>query len=352
MGAKSSKPNDGLELSNTILPQEGESATSFLGVISKPDLGNLILNPLSTREKMGLYSVNNTMLTACKTDQLLHRVARGEESVAAMAEKHKYAGKPLAKELLEKAPKLALGRGTVTDYSGRRFENITALQYAVWALDWQMREMIVTEMLKLAKGEEEIREQLSVFQPDGKGLTYCYDHEQTFYDESGNIIKTIPAGQLLKSKHFNTEKLSRAYEGYINDYDCWTKEEHEHLWSEVWRAQQDAPAHVAHEYCHPRKPFWLCMPDDEQSTRFTSREPHWRQLETHEGAWWRRYAVQRGAYVGAVQQRVTFVAEEESIKSPANHDHRCVLALLKHRQTQCDEFLERPTWHRQLNFAP
>ena len=46
-------------------------------------------------------------------------------------------------KLLQKNPELALMTGTVTDLSNRKFNNITIFQYAVWALDIDMWNMIL-----------------------------------------------------------------------------------------------------------------------------------------------------------------------------------------------------------------
>ena len=47
-----------------------------------------------------------------------------------------------AEKMLKKDPNLLLIAGTVTDLSGREFKQITAFQYALWALDWHMWKMI------------------------------------------------------------------------------------------------------------------------------------------------------------------------------------------------------------------
>lgn len=46
-------------------------------------------------------------------------------------------------KLLKKSPILALATGTVVDFSDRIFKNITVLQYAAWALDVEMCELII-----------------------------------------------------------------------------------------------------------------------------------------------------------------------------------------------------------------
>ncbi len=77
---------------------------------------------------------------------LLHLVAQGEQVRAEI--------------LIKSNPLLLLQRGDVTDLSKRKFKNITALQYAVWALDWHMWTMILKYLpLKEAKAQAE---QLSI----------------------------------------------------------------------------------------------------------------------------------------------------------------------------------------------
>ena len=47
-----------------------------------------------------------------------------------------------AEALIQKDKNLLLHAGTVTDLSGREFKQITAFQYALWAMDWHMWTMI------------------------------------------------------------------------------------------------------------------------------------------------------------------------------------------------------------------
>jgi hypothetical protein len=51
-------------------------------------------------------------------------------------------------------PNLLLHHGTVTDLSGRTFENVTAFQYALWALDWYMWRMIQKYLPEEAQKEQ------------------------------------------------------------------------------------------------------------------------------------------------------------------------------------------------------
>jgi hypothetical protein len=61
--------------------------------------------------------------------KLLTHVARGEQDQA--------------EAMLKENPNLLLHQGNVTDYSGRKFYNITAFQYALWAYDRHMWNMLL-----------------------------------------------------------------------------------------------------------------------------------------------------------------------------------------------------------------
>ncbi len=51
-------------------------------------------------------------------------------------------------KLLQKNPQLVFSTGTVTDLSNRTFKNITVFQYAVWALDIEMWDVILNYLDK------------------------------------------------------------------------------------------------------------------------------------------------------------------------------------------------------------
>ena len=60
-----------------------------------------------------------------------------------------------AEKMLQDNPLLATSQGDLFDCAGRRFDNITGFQYAVWALDFQM-----WRMLKQYLCFEDVRTQL------------------------------------------------------------------------------------------------------------------------------------------------------------------------------------------------
>ncbi len=149
----------------------------------------------------------------CKFDydasRLLQHVANGERSAA--------------RALLLNNPELALYKGRVIDKSGRVFNAITPLQYAIWALDKHMWEMLMSFM-----SEEHAARQFELL------LNYGTEH----------------------GPHFDFTALINAYENYMNKFDAANEAEGNELWAKVGRAQQNIPAHVVHEYCNPKKSFY------------------------------------------------------------------------------------------------
>lgn len=151
--------------------------------------------------------------------QLLLKVATGEQDNAEMSVIH---------------PDLQLRRGTVTDYSGRTFKNITAYEYAYWAKDKHMCRMLEqymnaktkAAMLKCCEAIEE------------NGLTYAQ-----------HGIK------VTGSKHFDFAPLIKALQDYIDGYNNDAGADMNAAWIEVCKAQHDVPAHVINEYCREDRSF-------------------------------------------------------------------------------------------------
>ncbi len=103
-----------------------------------------VITPISS------LSQNRYSLTAPKSpikpvdekalSQLLQYVAEGEQDKA--------------EALIQKDKNLLLHASMVTDLSGREFKQITAFQYALWALDWHMWTMIQKHLPKEAQAEQ------------------------------------------------------------------------------------------------------------------------------------------------------------------------------------------------------
>lgn len=165
-------------------------------------------------------------------EKLLRHVARGEQNQA----------KSMISGWFFKMPELLLERGTVTDYSGRTFEYVTAFQYALWALDRHMWEMILA--VCPAQYKPELAKQLQELEEQGLG-------------EHG--------------KHWDVTPLRDAYNDFINAVnalertDQWDDYLLDQLWLAIGAQQKLIPAHVANEYCHPDRSFDP-TPDFKEST--------------------------------------------------------------------------------------
>ena len=64
-----------------------------------------------------------------------------------------------AEAMLKKTPGLVLGKGTCTDQAGRTFKEISGFQYALWALDWHMWDMILAYFDQVPEGKTSASEQ-------------------------------------------------------------------------------------------------------------------------------------------------------------------------------------------------
>lgn len=149
-----------------------------------------------------------------------------------------------ANQLLSQQPDLLLQRGDVTDYSGRKFKNITAYDYAYWAKDKHACRMLEARMDAAIKAEV---------------LRCCQAIESNglSYEQNGKLIE--------HSKHYDFTPFKTALEHYVQGYDVWLDTSNwkaiEAAWMMVGRAQCEVPVHVAHEYCrmdrsfHPRPEF-------------------------------------------------------------------------------------------------
>jgi len=183
---------------------------------------------------------------AADVAQLLIWVAEGEQDKA--------------EAMIKAKPALLLHRGEVTDLSGRKFENITAFQYAVWALDWHMWTMIL------------------------KYLPPAEQKAQAEQFETGAWVKThgVTADKLIQN-------LVTALQKYIDNYSGWSYEKRgEHWVKQVGGAQLYLPAHVINEYCRPDRSF--------DSTRNFLELTLPRTRQTDQGEWF--VAVYQGGGLG------------------------------------------------------
>lgn len=164
---------------------------------------------LNTNDAVNLADASTLFKNSCRNEffsRLLQHVAYGEQEQA--------------EAILQRYPSLLLVKGNVTDYSFRHFKNITAFQYALWALDQHMWTMLLKY---LPKGYA--AEQFSELEEKG-----------TDYGKHYDFSSLISALEIYKKKYGPK---------YEDSVDCWIKV--------VGSAQRNVPAHVANEYCYPNR---------------------------------------------------------------------------------------------------
>jgi serine/threonine protein kinase len=148
--------------------------------------------------------------------QLLKLVAEGEQDQA--------------EAMLKENPDLLLHAGDVTDLSKRTFTNITAFQYALWAMDWYMYNMLLEYMP---------REEATKQAEQASSGDWVSRHGETAQPLIQNLIDALDA--------------------YIKKYDSGefkkSIDNGEHWIRVVGGAQRLLPVHVINQYCHPQRSF-------------------------------------------------------------------------------------------------
>jgi hypothetical protein len=160
---------------------------------------------------------------------------------------------------------LVLFPGDVRDLSGRTFNGITGFQYAVWALDWHMWEM------------------LQRYMPPEAARNQALQCETGPWVRDYGVHAGVPGGPL--------NKFINELDTFTRNWDSWSwKQRGRHWVLQVGGAQRLLPTHVVNEYCHPTRSF-------QPTPNFTKLEPNarWRNRNTKEGEWFDRY---RGKLLG------------------------------------------------------
>jgi serine/threonine protein kinase len=146
--------------------------------------------------------------------QLLRYVAEGEQDKA--------------EALIQKDKNLLLHTGTLKDLSGREFKQITAFQYALWAMDWHMWVMIQKYLPQEAQAQQ-------LQELEAKGTAY--------------------------GKHFCLQGLTGALQTYVDNAEkVWKYDRRvaDHWCKVVGGEQKLLPVHVVNEYCRADRPFEPC----------------------------------------------------------------------------------------------
>ena len=172
--------------------------------------------------------VTEQSIAELKQSRLHNKVLTEEEQIVA-----ELIEKPVlfAEDLLKQSPEFLLERGDITDCGGRTFQNITAFEYALWAKDFKMLEMMVYCIPNTLDGDE-IRaallkqyNQVKASIEDGGGLTYTLTYNRPNLDTDGIPIKnaagnweTTSVTERHTENHFDLTRLITAYQDYYTNF--------------------------------------------------------------------------------------------------------------------------------------
>ena len=159
-----------------------------------------------------------------------------------------------ANAMLQANPILTTLKGDLTDcsvypetYGHRVFPNITALQYAVWALDFHMWRMIKQHMEKNNQ-QAHLHAQLEELND------IAILHTQGNPVQQGWVIKP---GKSIEWPVISWTILIKALEEYVINKEIVITNRY-HWCQQVGGAQLILPAHVINEYSYPRRSFHPC----------------------------------------------------------------------------------------------
>lgn len=220
------------------------------------------------------YTVKNHSKFGFNVNNLLNAVAMGRESRVVNVDRQPR--EIFAADILRRCPHWLLEKGTLTDWGGRTFQEITAFQYALWAKDFKMIEM----MLKSIPPEEEadyIRfellrqyERMTLEREQGGGLTYTHTYERPKLDAAGIPMKSALGNWESETvteerwdNHFDLTPLLNAYHhfnahfNYKNFYDDLITPQRQACWLKLIGTQQRLlPIHILQRYCVLNVPFY------------------------------------------------------------------------------------------------
>lgn len=174
-----------------------------------------------------------------------------------------------AKDLLQKSPEFLLERGDITDWGGRSFKNITAFEYALWAKDFKMMQMMVSCIPFTIEGyhikQALLRQYEQVIAPTyaGGGLTYTHTYERPKLDSAGIPTKDATGNwdcevvtEQYTENHFDLGPLLEAYVDYDRQFFTRTSQQLTACWIKlIGTFQRLLPIHILQRYCDPHLPF-------------------------------------------------------------------------------------------------
>jgi WD40 repeat protein len=215
-----------------------------------------------------------------------------------------------AEAILLQNPELALLSGNVIDCAGRSFEQITALQYAVWALDYNMWAMIL------------------------KYIPETELNQQTLALNSGTLTKE-------HGNQASWKNLIEALQGYIDNYSHWNIEERSNYWAHtIGGAQLLLPAHVINEYSRPNQSFYPCPNYLQSNTALTTRTgvDNWKRISNnYRYILGDNFAWVKGKNINRIGTSVAMNLDQLAI------DLKAITALLETRVTQAEQLMSSYT---------
>ncbi|KTD44287.1 hypothetical protein [Legionella parisiensis] len=219
----------------------------------------------------------------------------------------------LVQEILRENIYLMVQKGTITDCSGRIFENTSAFEYALWALDEPMWVM----MLECLSENEENKKILAILraqynQIKGKGVTYSLNGEtmtEKHFDFENTIIKELQIQVNSKNAPSNWTAIDKQWRNGVGG------------------AQKLLPMHVVHAYCS-EDPFDSVSP-------FTSRSKPSQQFYnwvTHQYENWFTVISKLGSHFAIYKVgRKWAVGDDSAEGQDVAHDLNALKALFKTR---------------------
>ena len=146
-----------------------------------------------------------------------------------------------ANNMLRLNPQFLLERCEVTDYSGRRFTNITPYEYCYWAKDTQMCRMLESHMDEVTKAKMLKR----IDAIETYGLNYWQYDAPVMYSRHFDLSPLIST---LKS-HLEELLQTLANRRAGIPFDKNMLRVLRDTWMDVGIAQRDLPVHVVKQYC-------------------------------------------------------------------------------------------------------
>ncbi|WP_045107388.1 hypothetical protein [Legionella hackeliae] len=239
---------------------------------------------LSTSDLVNLAQTSKYHLALFKpminVRKLLNHVVRGEH----------YA----VHSILTEDISLMFKRGKVTDCSGREFENISAFEYALWALDKHMWGRMIRRVPKNEEGKKTFQILIAQYNKvNTDGVTYKLN------------------GKIITEKHFDFENtLIKELQTQVNSMNepgvkNWDAIDNQ-LREGVGSAQKRLPMHIVDEYCS-KEPFdpvpdFISQPISTRKFYIwtTDRDEYWFSGDSKLGS---EFAIYKGTCFGPVRAR-------------------------------------------------